>query len=128
MNQYKARKQAVKDVFRQYVKGKVHNPYEAAQMVHEAIGGLTRVEFDRNKKFKVYNHDVDVSLPRKAKAGKLEQFVLSLLHIAENQEGFDQNNISKVCFERKDGRVISTKHHQQDLRAYQQRVIEQYAA
>ena len=125
--------QRVSRLYKQCVVSRKLDPYQAAEQIHEAIGGITRIDYDPNKCFRIYNHHFNMRFThqgmKKKQVAALEELAVILHHFAvESRVGFDQTQISSVRLTPRNGSAISTKHYANAYRQHQQSVLSKYAA
>ncbi|MFC1723131.1 hypothetical protein ACFL0V_03250 [Nanoarchaeota archaeon] len=114
----------VQQAYQECINGRT-DPYDAAQRIDQGIGGLTRVQYAADKNFRVYNGDQHYRLQHRGlnrKQQKRLQKLVVLLHQQVVENG-GQGSVHLA----QGRRVMSTKHHRGELKAYQQGVLQRYA-
>ncbi|MBW2964343.1 hypothetical protein KY363_02690 [Candidatus Woesearchaeota archaeon] len=109
------------------------SPYEAAQQISEAMGGLTRVDYNPDTKFRLYNHSQNMGIAlrglNRKQSARLEELVVLAHHLSEDgRQGFDSTSVSEIRLETRGGSPISTKHYRPAYDRFQQQVLIKYAA
>jgi hypothetical protein len=111
--QYGTTKQAVIEIYKQYVASRRQNPVQTAEEINRAIGGITAVHFNARNRFSIANHNFCVSLPYRGQ-GKRDKPIFALAYAGYLRA---QQNGSRRPGEVHAGRSMSTKHHAQGLTA-----------
>jgi len=97
----------VLEIEQQCLKGKI-SPAAAATMIDLEIGGITRVDFNSDSKFKIHNHDKKVLLKVK---GVKNRYLRRLYGLAVMSYMKAQENGNETAGSVRISGYASTKHH-----------------
>jgi len=103
-----------KSIYNAYMSGKIEDANEAARMISECIGGVTKVKFKPGKSFTIRNSIQGYSLPSEVKKKEMDKVLALLAALYTISKGHVEYHLGKRC---------SSKHHKDGLIA----LLEAYA-